>query len=69
VVNIVAGTCVVIAQEVHRHSHAEVVVEEAGKDGICLVVVNGALASPVSVVLDKPPEIILTEVYAGTQMM
>ena len=42
----------------------EVVVEEACEEGICLVVAEGVLCCPGSVVFGKPEEVVVPQVYA-----
>jgi hypothetical protein len=43
---------------------AEVVVEEAGEEGRCLIIAEGILTGPGSVVFGKPEEVVVPQVYA-----
>jgi hypothetical protein len=43
---------------------AEVVVEEACEEGICLIVAEGFLGCPGSVVFGEPEEVVVSQVYA-----
>ena len=38
--------------------------DEAGKEGICLIVAEGVLGGPGSVVFGKPEEVMVPQVYA-----
>ena len=49
--------------------NAEVVVEEARKEGICLVIAEGTLCGPVEVVIGKPKEVVIAKVNACTEEM
>lgn len=43
---------------------AEVVVEEACKEGVCVIVAEGVLGCPGSVVFGEPEEVVVPQVYA-----
>jgi hypothetical protein len=45
---------------------AEVIMDEAGKEGICLIVAEGVLGGPGSVIFGKPEEVVVPQVYACT---
>jgi hypothetical protein len=56
-VAVLAG--VVVAKEPYRVRNAEVVVEEASKEGICVVITEGFLTGPGHVVFGKPEEVVV----------
>ena len=43
---------------------AEVIVDEAGEEGICLIGTEGVLGVPGSVVFGEPGEFVVSQVYA-----
>ena len=49
--------------------NAEVVVEEACKEGICLVIAEGTLCGPVEVVIGEQEEVVSVKVYACAEEM
>ena len=54
---------IVIPEEPYGQGYTQVVVEEAGKEGICLVRAEALLTGPMCVVLGQPEEVILVQVY------
>ena len=61
-VTVLAG--VAVPEEPYCVCHTEVVVEETGEEGICLIVIEGILTGPVYVVFGEPEEIVVPQVYA-----
>ena len=49
--------------------NAEVVVEGARKEGICLVIAEGTLCGLVEVVIGEPEEVVSAKVYACAEEM
>ena len=50
---------VVVPKETYSVRDAEVIVDEAGEEGICLIVVEGVLGGPGGVVFGKPEEVVV----------
>ena len=46
--------------------NAEAVVAEACEEGVCLIVAEGVLGCPGSVVFGEPDEVVVPQVYART---
>jgi len=62
--NVAVLTGVVVPEEPYCMRDTEVVVEETGKEGVCLIVVEGILTGPVHVVFSEPEEVVVPQVYA-----
>ncbi len=50
---------VVVSKEMYCECNAEVVVKESLEEGVCLVVTEGFLFSPVRVILGKPEKVVV----------
>ena len=46
--------------------NAVVIVDEACKEGVCLIIAEGVMGCPGSVVFGKPEEVVVSQVYART---
>jgi hypothetical protein len=64
--NVAVLASVVVPKEPYCVRNTEVVVEETGKEGICLIIVEGDLTGPVYVVFGEPEEVMVLQVYACT---
>ena len=62
--NIMVLIGVVVPKEPYCERDTEVVVEETGEEGVCLIVVDGILTCPVCAVFGKPEEVVVWQVYA-----
>jgi len=54
---------VVVPKEPYCMHDTEVVVEETGEEGVCLIVVEGILTGPVYVVFSEPEEVVVPQVF------
>ena len=57
---------IVVPEEPYHVCDAEVVVDEACEEGVCLIVAEGVLGCPGSVVFGQPEEVMVAQVYACT---
>ena len=62
--NVTVHASVVVPEEPYSVCDTEVVVDEAGKEGICLILAEGVLGGPGSVVFSKSEEVMVPQVYA-----
>jgi hypothetical protein len=63
-VTVLAG--VVVPEEPYCVHNTEVVVEETGKEGVCLVFNEGVLTGPVYGAFGEPEEVVVPQVHACT---
>jgi hypothetical protein len=62
--NVAVLASVVVPKEPYSVFDTEVIVDEEGQEGICLIVAEGVLGGPDSAVFRKPMEVMVPQVYA-----
>ena len=62
--NVMVLASVVVPEEPYSVCNAEVVMDEADEEGLCLIIAEGVLGGPGSVVFGKPEEVVVPQVYA-----